>query len=363
MKRKAIRGLLLFGLLVAVVNSSVLAQNTPDKVTVLNRKDNSTKTYDGAFTLSPAGFQVLSGGKAVATFSPDDVVKVAIGDLPGVDRSAILGLNTKEEKKEYDAARTGYADQLKKAGLQEKSKRYLEFKKVMLTQKLVDDIDPGDKAWKEKADACLADWNQFLTAEETKFGWEQWPATRACARLLAERGKFDDAARAWSRVAKNNNMPPDARAEAALQEIDAQIRARQFSPAASAAAELIKTAAGAKKDRLVIYEIAAKSGGDGKPLEGIDKIKAEMGKTKDAAVHATGFSMMGELYLAGGKPRDAMWMFLWVETVTNQDKDEAFKAMARLNEMFETQMPAGPLADEDQSKKYHDKLKKFRATF
>jgi hypothetical protein len=180
---------------------------------------------------------------------------------------------------------------------------------------------------------------------------------RACTRLQIERRKFDDASRAWERVSSNPNMPPDARLEASLQAIDLQIRAGTYSAAGTAAAELLKTAVGSKKDRLNIYVLAAKAGGDGKPLDGIDKIKAEMDKTKDPSVHATGFSMMGELYLAGKKPRDAMWMFLWVETVVNQDKDEAFKALTRLLEIFESQM------DDDFKNKYRDKIKRFRGTF
>jgi hypothetical protein len=298
----------------------------------------------------------VGNDKKSVVVNPDDIVKVAIGDLVGVDRNSILAAVAKEEKKEYDGARTTYQDLLKKAGLPERSKRYLEFKKVLMTNKVVDELD-ADKGWKEKADECLKDWTSFLNADETKFGWEQWPATRACTRLQIERGKFDDAARAWGRVSKNANMPPDAKLEAAIQEIDLQIRGKAYSAAATAAAELLKTAAGTKKDRLVIYELAAKAGGNGKPLDGIDAIKAEMNKTKDVFVHATGFSMLGELYLAGGKPRDAMWMFLWVETVVNQDKDEAFKAISRLTEIFEAQM------DEDQTKKYQDKLKRFRGSF
>jgi len=358
MKRQAIRGLLLFGLLVVVVTSTGRAQNIPDKVTVRDRKDGSNKTYDGTLTLTPAGFQVIGtdNKKVLVTVAPDDIVKIAIGDLPGLDRNVVLGATTKEGNKEYDAARTIYQDQLKKSGLPERTKRYLEFKKVQMTNKIVDELSM-DKGWKEKAEQCVGDWNSFLIAEDTKSGWEQWPATRACTRLQVELGKFEDAARAWGRVSKNANMPADAKLEAAMQEIDLQIRSKAYSAAATAATELSKSAAGARKDRLAIYEIAAKAGADGKPLDGIEKIKAEMNKTKDASVHTTGFSVMGELYLAGGKPRDAMWMFLWVETVLNQDKDEAFKALARLAEIFKSQM------EEDLANKYREKLKQFRGQF
>jgi hypothetical protein len=357
MKRQAIRWLVLVAPLVAAADSTARGQNAPDKVTVRDRKDGSTKTYEGTYAVGPAGFQVLGGDKkSLATVAPDDVVKVVIGDLPGVDRGALLGLAAREEKRDWDGARVGYAELARKAGLGERAKRYAEFKKLMMANKIVDDTDAG-KGWRERADACIADWVPFVGAEETKGGWEQWPAVRACTRLQIERGKYDAAALAWGRVAKNPNLPPDARVEAGIQEVDLQIRAKVYSSAATGAADLLKSAAGTKKDRLVIYELAAKAGSDGKPADGVEKIRAEMNKTKDPAVHATAFSMMGELYLAAGKPRDAMWMFLWVETVVNQDRDEAFKALARLQELFEAQM------DEDQVKKYRDKIKRFRAAF
>jgi len=355
MKRQAIRGLVLLLLLVAVVDSTVRGQNTPDKVTVRDRKDGSTKSYEGVFQVSPAGFQVVGGDKKIlVTVNPDDVLKVGIGDLPGVDRNLIIGLNAKEDKKEWADTRTGYQDLLKKsAGAPERTRRYLEFKVAQTATKIVDELD--EKAWAPKAEEAAKVWGDFLRDHKT--GWELWPAVRTGSRLLVELGKYEDASRAWGRVAKNADIPPDARVEAGIQEIDLQVRGKAYSVAATGAADLAKTAAGAKKDRLTIYEIAAKAGADGKPLDGVDKIKAEMDKTKDPSVHATGYSMLGELYLAGGKPRDAMWSFLWVETVLNQDKEEAFKAVSRLAVMFETQM------DEEQARKYRDKLKRLRATF
>lgn len=359
MKRQAIRCLILLGLLTLAADSTVRGQTIHDKVTVRDRKDGSLKTYDGQFRVSPAGFQVFGGEKAdkvVATVAPDDVVKVAIGDLPGIDRAVILGNNAKEDKKDYDGARVSYQDLLKKSSAApEKSKRFLEYKIAYLNNKIVDDLD--EKSWKPKAEDAVKVWGAFL--QDYKSGWELWPAVRHCTRLQIELGKFDDAARTWSRLSKNADMPPDAKLEAAIQEVDLQIRSKAYSAALTSAGELLKTAAGPKKDRLAIYEIAAKAGGDGKPLDGIDKIKAEMEKTKDPSVHATGFSMMGELYLADGKKlRDAMWMFLWVETVVNQDKDEAFKAVSRLADLFETH-----LMDEDQARKYREKLKRIRGTF
>lgn len=353
MTRFAIRGLALIGLVAATL-ATARAQN-PDVVTVRDRKDNSLKKMSGTFTASPAGFQVVGADKkASPPINPDDVVSVAIGDLTGVERGVINGLNTKEENKKYGEALTGYKDAAKAAGLPERTQRYLRYKVAAMTQKTADEVD-FDKGWKAKAEDAAGGWTAFL--QDYKFGWELWPATRALTRTQIELGQFDAAARTWKALAANKELPADARLEAQIQEIDLQIRAKNYSSAEPTAGDLQKSANGAQKERLAIYQLAAKSGD--KPLEGIDKIKAEMEKTKDASVHATGFSMMGELYLAGGKPRDAMWAFLWVETVLNQDRDEAFKAVARLTGLFE----AGPLADEDQAKKYRDKLKRLRLAF
>ena len=45
-----------------------------------------------------------------------------------------------------------------------------------------------------------------------------------------------------------------------------------------------------------------KAGADGEHLKGVEKVRAAMDKTKDPAVHATGFALRGELFLAGSNP-------------------------------------------------------------
>jgi hypothetical protein len=369
MKRQVIRALVALGLFGATV-ATVAAQNTPDTVEVRNRKDGSTKTYSGQFKLSAAGFQVFTGAKfdmASEAFSPDDIVRVAIGDLPGVDRGKINSLVAKEAKKttkDYTDAAAEYAD-LAKKGTGDRSKRYLTYKSLTLSQKVVDELD--GKEWQTKADDLIASWKGFQTDYKAAPGWELWPGTRSMTRLQVERGKYDDAAGAWEKLRGVSEMPPDAKLEAGIQEVDLRIRGKTYPNAAALADELQKVATGARKERLAVYAIAAKAASDGKYAEGVDRIRSEMDKSKDPAVHATGYGMMGELYLAAGKSRDAMWMFLWVETVVNQDRDETFKALCRLADLFEKPGEESPLknpmADEDQAKKYREKLKRFRAMF
>jgi hypothetical protein len=356
MNRFALRGLLL-ALLLVFAASAARAQNAPDRITV-RQKDGTAKTFDGTFSATAAGFQIVAADKKVlATVNPDDVLKVVIGDLPGADRPLVQAHAAKEEKRDWEGARKGYEDLLKKAATApDRTKRHLEYKRALMTQRVADELD-YEKDWAAKADEAAKEWTGFFTEYAPKGGWELWPATRSQARIFIERNKFDEAARAWNRLGKSADMPPDAKAEAALQELDLNIRTKDYGKAEGAAGELLKSAIGSRKDRLAIYELAAKHGAKSKFLEGAEAIRAEMNKTKDAGVHATGFSMMAELYLAGGKPRDAMWSFLWVETVLNQDREEVFKAISRLANLFEAQM------DDDQLKKYRDKLKRYRSSF
>jgi len=108
------------------------------------------------------------------------------------------------------------------------------------------------------------------------------------------------------------------------------------------------------KDRLNVYQLAVKFGDNPNPADGVAAIEAEIAKTKDPAVRAAAYGMLGELYLAADKPREAMWQFLWVEVVYNQDRDEVIKALARLADTFRIQ------GDDDRAKSYREKARRLR---
>ena len=182
------------------------------------------------------------------------------------------------------------------------------------------------------------------------------------ARLYVELNKYEDAAKMWGRMAKNPELPPDLKLEASIQEIDAHFRAKAYSTAATLAEALGKsTAPGAAKDKLAIYERAAKAADSGLKENTVqavaDDIRKKIAESKDATVRGVGYGAIGELYTLVNRHRDAMWEFLNVETVYNADKDEVLKAMCRLVESFKAQM------DEDRPKAYREKIRRFRATF
>jgi hypothetical protein len=338
-----------------------------DKIVVRNtaKKDGSTVTYNGRLRLSSVGLQVLSGEKLdkVTTIRFADLVRFEPGDMPGVNRDDMLAqlkLESNKTKKDYETARGVYAAMLKKAGgAPEATKRHLEFRVALMSTKIADESSDDEK-WAELAAVAAKEWTGFLTGYNA--GWEIWHAARTLARLYIEENKYDEVAKVWGRMARNPELPPDLKLDAGIEEVDALFRGKLFSAAASQADALGKsTGPGSAKDRLAIYERAARAADGGIKADGlpavVDDIRKKIAATKDPAVRAVGFGVIGELDMLVNLPRDAMWEFLWVETVYNSDRDEVLKAMCRLVESFKAQM------DEERPKQYREKIRRLRASF
>jgi hypothetical protein len=363
MIRQAVRGLVVLTGMVLLVDSATGRQGITDKLVVRDKKDGSTKDYQGTVKYGPGGIQVVSGEKILVTVSPADVVKFIPGENShvGIERSQLNGTWSLEDKKtkgDYEKALVNYQEMAKKTGLPDKTKQYLAFKIASLTSKIADESG-DDEGWDKLADAAVNAWAGFLG--DYKTGWELWPAAKANGRLYTELNKFAQAAQMWKQLtAKDVELPADLKQDALLREIDANIRSGKFSIASSLADAQAGVPAGSVKDKLTIYSRAAKAGDSLTPetlASAVKEIEDKIAATKDPTVRAVGYSMLGELYLAAKRTRDAMWSYLWVETVYNQDKDEALIALTRLAQIFKLQM------DEDREKVYREKIRRFRANF
>jgi hypothetical protein len=371
MLRTPTRVLLLVALLAALLESTTRGQPaaTSDRVYYRDKKDGQVKDLPAELKASPAGYQVIAASdkKVVATVSAADIVRVVPADIPGYDYKAIMEPVNFEVKKEWDKARTGHAEMLKKSsGAPEKVRKYLEFRVAICAAHSADETT-DEAAAQAKTDEAVKLLENFLTAYKT--GWEVWPAAQTCARLQitssdrvkngdkeSERRMFDAASRTWGKLARAADLAPDLKLDATLQEIDCKIRARQPADAKAIIDESMKSApAGAVKERLNVYQLAVKFLDNPNPADGVAAIEADIAKTKDASVRAAAYGVLGELYLNADKPRDAMWQYLWVEVVYSHDRDEVIKALVRLSDSFRMQ------GDDDRAKAYQEKARRLRA--
>lgn len=345
---------------VGLSTSMSLAQApTPDRVEVRDRKDGSIKALTGKLTLTKNGLQLVGTDKKAVLLNFEDILRIVPGELPGVDRLTFNSAFNAEEKrtsKDYESARTIYADLQKKAA-DPAAKRQLEYRLALVATHLADLEGEGLK-WKELAEAAIKEWEGFLLNHSA--GWEVWLAARNAARLYVELGRYDAAARLWNRVQKLPELPGDLLLEATVQETDAHFRNKDYASAQRVAAATLKNAkATSFRDRLELYEAAAQEARNGLTPAVVDKIagliEKWLEKLTDPLARATAFSILGELYRnVPNRLRDAMWAFLWVETVYNTDKYEAHKAAVRLVEIFQS------LKDDERAASQRDRLRQLR---
>ena len=88
--------------------------------------------------------------------------------------------------------------------------------------------------------------------------------------------------------------------------------------------------------------------------QGVDDYDNSIGKTPDPSLKALGYNVLGDVYFAKGQKRDAMWSYLWVDVVYNQDRGEQLKAMTRLIRIFEADN------DKEKAQMYKEKLSRSR---
>lgn len=362
MIRHAARGALALILLTALMHTAGLGQPANQiKIFYRDAKTGAEKTIDGDdLKAAPGGYQVILAGKVAATLSPADIVRVDPGELPPVERKDILAQLNLERTGKWEPARVNYIEMQKKAkaaGAPAKVMQFIEYKIAYTTVKVADETDDG---WDEKAKAAQTMLNDYLISYPS--GWEAWQATGMRCRMLLELGNPGEAAATWAKAAKNPAVPADLQREAALEEIDSLVRAKQFPDALDRIDKFPKAdATGPVKDRLAIYQTAVKVAQGPKPGDGpltawVKPLQDLVDAAKDPVTRAVGYNMVGEVCMLADRPRDAMWAYLWVEVVYNQDRDEVAKAMYRLVKAFEAQQ------DEDRAKSYKEKLRRFRAT-
>src|SRR5262249_36201669 len=102
--------------------------------------------------------------------------------------------------------------------------------------------------------------------------------------------------------------------------------------------------------RIAVYQ-AACLGASGKLTEAVAQLESIIAKNPDKEVKALAYNALGDCYRLNGRPREALWPYLWVDVIYHQDRQEHAKALAELARLFQEQ------GDPARVRKYKDKLK------
>ena len=333
--------------IVALIATAQPNAGLPDKVFAFDKKTGKVVSVEGTFKESPSGIVVSVGGKEKARFTSAEIVKIELGDLPGLNADDKGNLFNLENEKDFEKASRGYGILAKKSQPNERLNRTMEFRELMA---LVKATEAKDESGFKSSVPAIADRLATFARANGK-SWEVWPATMSAARLLAGLGQHDKAAGLLASLANTPDLGAELKVEAKLAEVDCLLRSANPAAGRNAVESLSKEkdvpTAGSARERLSLYDLWAKAPTP-RTDESMAKLQASIDAAKSPIARAIGFNIRGELYLAGGSPRDAMWEFLNVEVVYNQDKDEVTKAMRRLVEVFEA------VGDKDRADQYRE---------
>jgi hypothetical protein len=358
-RRWAFRFALLLGLTVLAAPSRGQS-GAADKVTYHDRAaDGKLVTTSAVTKESPAGVQLIIGDKVKTVVSPADMVRLDPGAVKGVPLGDVLAARALENGPDPAKPRAAFAELLKKAGPtpDAAARRYLAFREAYWAGQVANQkTGAAFKAEAPKAAEKLAAVGQLA-----RKSWEVWPALRSAARLYLELGDYAKAATALSELASVTGLPADLRYEAKLAAAEAQIRAGQGLSAEGLlnqlGADKSFPASGPLRERLTVLTAAAKlPRGEGeKPTAAqLAALEKAVNAAKDPTAKAVGYNFLGDGKRAVGRTRDAMWDYLWVDVVYNQDKDEHLLADQQLVALFER------MNDKDRAEQFRDKLPRVR---
>jgi hypothetical protein len=313
------------------------------------KKDGQESVARGEVQESVRGVKVTAGGKTLIDLAPNEVISVDYARLPGLDPAALRLTEARDPAK----ARDDYQAALKGSLADAKARRFAEFREAILSARLADGKTvPAE--FQAEAAAAVEKLLAFVRAHPD--GWEVWPAARTAARLQGELGKYSDAAGTFALLAKTRDLPAELAQQARLDEVEMLMRGGNALAAGPAATALAGSPGfpktGPAADRLKAFQAVIKAGGD--PADAAKAVREVIDRTTDAGVRAAAHAALGELFLARNRPREAMWEYLWVETVYAQDRDEVAHAVARLADVFDK------LGDKERAAAYREKLPRVK---
>jgi hypothetical protein len=338
--------------LLLVGSASTWAQDRVER----HEKGDKVSTVSGKITKEDVSGIVIKpqsppNAKEV-TIPANEISRVNYGDVPAKVSLEIAKLADAEGRRDYAALLKGYEAVMslpEVRSLAPASRRNLEFRTLSLRVLNADD---------EKSTKAAIDSLQGFVGTNGD-AWEYAPAASLLGRLQANSGDFAGATRTLEALEKKSGVPVDFRSEATSALLDIAFQSGNFDAGKKRLEAVAKDpkATPALKERVALYQLGldGAQAKDPKALESIaKKIEAAIATAKNPSIRALGYNLLGDCYAAQKQDREAMWSYLWVDVVFNQDRGEHVKAMNRLLKIFEESK------DAEKVKLYKDKLAQAR---
>jgi tetratricopeptide (TPR) repeat protein len=341
-------GLFALAVLMSVVTTQTFVRGQ-DKVERRDKKAGSVTVAGKILEENPGGVKMrLQGVGGEQSIPSADIQRVTYGDLPSQAAIELNKVAPAEAARDYPTLLKGYEavqalPQLKTAAAP--TRRYIDYRVASLRALAADGEDQVKAATKGLSD--------FLAANPD--GWEYPHAARQLGRLQADTGDFPAATKTFEALEKAPGVPAEFKMDATAALIDIAFQSENYDAGQKRVEAVAKdpNAPAGLKARVDLYQLGLQ-GAKGDLTATVKKVEDAIAKATDPSLKALGYNVLGDVYLAKGQRRDAMWSYLWVDVVFNQDRGEHLKAMNRLIKIFDQDN------DKEKAQLYRDKLARSR---
>lgn len=327
-----------------------------DNVIRKDKKGDKTVTVTGKVSEdTTGGVKVKLSPSKEESIPANEIIGITYSGFPIAVNNKIAEATDAENKREFATVMSIYESLLNakdakdpKFSLPPEAKRNFEYRIISLKSMMADGED--------EIKASIAALNAFVASHPDC--WQFSHASRQLARLNTDIGEYAAATSILEKLEKGANVPAEYKAEASAALIDIAFQSEDIPAGKRRVESMLKDPKNttAIKDRLAFYQLAL----DGVQADEaalpatVKKIEEAIAKAKDPGLKALGYNVLGDCYLAKKRKRDAMWSYLWVDTVYNQDRGEQVKAQSRLIKIFTED------GDTDKVKLYKEKVARSR---
>lgn len=354
MNRHVLGILLAIGIVAVTTQTSVFCE---DKVVRQDRTSGKVESVGGKILdENLAGVKLKVGTKEVSIPSTE-ISRVFYEDMPVASKQAYINLwNLEDTEKDPAKVLKAYQDFLPKmTGAPAQIRRNVDYRIISLQVATAE-----SKEQKTEARKAL---QAFVAGNNAS--WQYPFAARSLARLQIDAAKsepteYDAAQRTLEGITKSASIPPELRQEADMMLVDVLFQSGKTEDVKNKITAALgdpKTTE-QQKNRFTVYQTAIEAQAPNAKIEEvIKKLEDIIAKSNDNAVKALAYNVMGDCYLRSmikDAKRYAMWSYLWVDVVYNQDRAEHIKAMNSLLKIFEEEK------DEEKKQLYKDKLSRIR---
>ncbi|MSQ93036.1 MAG: tetratricopeptide repeat protein [Gemmataceae bacterium] len=265
----------------------------------------------------------------------------AFKDARDAEKEADEGATPKARAKAMETAITKFKETLTKMNRDTQGQKYavreIEYRIAMLTVKQLS----ADQTTPEKAIGALQKFNKAFPDS-----WQLNVTMPLMAQLHMEAGEFKQAEAIFEEMSGMSEFPKSVQQEAELKVVRVSVKAGNIAQAKKKLDALEKKP-GASKEfvSLVQLERANILVSLKKFDEAIPILQKAVKDNTDKQIKAIAHNTLGECLFKAEKYSEAVWEFLWVDAVFNQDKQQQAKSLYFLVQTF-TKLGDGPRAQE-----------------